>query len=109
VRRLLENDVDYLQAVGNIYNGLGQPHEAMIFLNRVQQHYAMEHSAPPADIDIQNAYLLFNGNNDTGLYRQLMGSGQPARSHQRPAPHGPDHLVALGRAPRESGRRRRQQ
>ncbi len=85
VRRTLENDVEYLQAVGNIYNGLGQPREAMIFLNRVQQHYAMEHSAPPADIDIQNAYLLFNGNNDTGLYRQLMflGSRPDLTSEQR--------------------------
>jgi cellulose synthase operon protein C len=85
VRRALETDVDYLQAVGNIYNGLGQPHEAMIFLNRVQQHYAMEHSAPPADIDIQNAYLLFNGNNDIGLYRQLMilGSRPDLTTDQR--------------------------
>jgi tetratricopeptide (TPR) repeat protein len=85
VRRVLENDVEYLQAVGNIYNGLGQPHEAMIFLNRVQQHYAMEHSAPPPDIDIQNAYLLFNGNNDTGLYRQLMvlGSRPDLTTEQR--------------------------
>jgi tetratricopeptide (TPR) repeat protein len=85
VRRTLENDVEYLQAVGNIYNGLGQPHEAMLFLNRVQQHYAAQHAAAPADIDIQNAYLLFNGNNDTGLYRQLMilGSRPDLNSEQR--------------------------
>jgi tetratricopeptide (TPR) repeat protein len=78
VRRQLENDVDYLQAVGNIYSGLGQPREAMLFLNRVQQHYALQHANPPADIDIQNAYLLFNGSNDTGLYRQLMILGTRA-------------------------------
>lgn len=75
VRHTLESNVDYLQAVGNIYNGLGQPREAMQFLSRVQQHYTLQHSLPPADIDIQNAYLLFNGNNDTGLYRQLMVLG----------------------------------
>lgn len=74
-RRHLEQDVEYLQTVGGIYNGLGQPREAMIFLNRVQQKYAASHSMPPADIDIQNAWLLFNGDNDTGLYRQLMFLG----------------------------------
>lgn len=72
VRKTLENDVDYLQTVGNVYNGLGQPQQAMQFLNRVQQRYAAQHVQAPADIDIQNAYLLFNGGNDTGLYRQLL-------------------------------------
>ena len=75
VRKQLEGNVDYLQTVGQIYNGLGQPRQAMLFLNRVQQHYASQHSMPPADIDIQNAWLLYNGNNDTGLYRQLLVLG----------------------------------
>jgi tetratricopeptide (TPR) repeat protein len=74
-RKHLENDVDYLQTVGAIYNGLGQPAQAMVFLNRVQQRYAASHAQAPADIDIQNAWLLFNGQQDTGLYRQLMVLG----------------------------------
>jgi tetratricopeptide (TPR) repeat protein len=74
-RHTLESDVEYLQTVGNIYNGLNQPQQAMVFLNRVQQRYAQQHAVPPADIDIQNAWLLFNGNNDTGLYRQLLVLG----------------------------------
>lgn len=72
VRAQLESDVEYLQTAGAVYNALGQPQQAMIFVNRVQQHYAMQHAAPPADIDIQDAWLLFNGGNDAGLYRQLM-------------------------------------
>ena len=72
VRSQLENDVEYLQTVGAVYNALGQPQQAMMFLNRVQQHYALQHSAAPADVDIQDAWLLFNGGNDAGLYRQLM-------------------------------------
>ena len=72
VRHQLEGDVDYLQTVGAVYNGLGQPAQAMIFLNRVQQHYAGQHTAAPAEIDVQDAWLLFNGGNDAGLYRQLM-------------------------------------
>ncbi|HEX7159446.1 MAG TPA: tetratricopeptide repeat protein, partial [Edaphobacter sp.] len=78
VRAQLENDVEYLQTVGSVYNALGQPQQAMVFVNRVQQHYAMQHAAPPADIDIQDAWLLFNGGNDAGLYRQLMLLGSRA-------------------------------
>jgi predicted Zn-dependent protease len=74
-RHTLEGDVDYLQTVGNIYNGLGQPQQAMVFLNRVQQRYAQQHTVAPADIDIQNAWLLYNGSNDVGLYRQLLVLG----------------------------------
>ena len=71
-RAMLENDVAYLQTVGAIYNGLGQPREAAVFLRRVQQHYSSQHAVPPADVDVQNAWLLYNGLNDAGLYRQLM-------------------------------------
>ena len=85
VRRTLENDVDYLQTIGNVYSSLGQPQQSMVFLNRVQQHYSNAHAVAPADIDIQNAYLLFNGSNDTGLYRQLMilGGRQDLTDEQR--------------------------
>ncbi len=85
VRRTLENDVDYLQTIGNVYSSLGQPQQSMVFLNRVKQHYANAHAVAPADIDIQNAYLLFNGSNDTGLYRQLMilGGRQDLTDEQR--------------------------
>ena len=85
VRRTLENDVEYLQTIGNVYSSLGQPQQSMVFLNRVQQHYANAHAVAPADIDIQNAYLLFNGSNDVGLYRQLMilGGRQDLTDEQR--------------------------
>jgi tetratricopeptide (TPR) repeat protein len=85
VRRTLENDVAYLQTVAAVYSALGQPQESMVFLTRVEQHYAAEHATAPADIDIQNAYLLFNGGNDVGLYRQLMilGGRQDLTDEQR--------------------------
>ena len=72
VRHQLENDPEYLQTIGAVYNGLGQPREAMVFINRVQQHYTAQNAAAPSDIDVQDAWLLFNGGNDAGLYRQLM-------------------------------------
>jgi tetratricopeptide (TPR) repeat protein len=74
-RAQLEGDVDFLQTMGGVYNSLGQPQQASAFLKRVQAHYAAEHAAPPADIDIQNAWLLYNGMNDQGLYRQLLTLG----------------------------------
>jgi len=75
VRQQLEQDPEYLQAMGAVYNALGQPQQAMVFMQRVQQHYARQHAAPPADIDIQDAWLLYNGGNDAGLHRQLMFLG----------------------------------
>jgi cellulose synthase operon protein C len=85
VRSQLENDPEYLQTVGAVYNALGQPQEAMVFINRVKQHYAAQRTAAPADIDIQDAWLLFNGGNDAGLYRQLMllGGRQDLNDEQR--------------------------
>jgi cellulose synthase operon protein C len=85
VRVQLESDVEYLQTVGAIYNALGQPREAMVFLERVKQHYALQRTIAPADVDIQDAWLLFNGGNDAGLYRQLMllGGRQDLTSEQR--------------------------
>jgi len=85
VRVQLESDVEYLQTIGSVYNALGQPREAMVFLDRVKQHYAIQRTIAPADVDIQDAWLLFNGGNDAGLYRQLMllGGRQDLTNEQR--------------------------
>jgi tetratricopeptide (TPR) repeat protein len=74
-RSKLETDPEYLQTVAAVYNSLGQPREASLFLARVQQYYQFRHSLPPADIDIQNAWLQYNGGNDAALYRALMMLG----------------------------------
>lgn len=74
-RQKLEDDVAYLQTVSAVYNGLGQPREAAVFLRRVQAHYASQRIAPPAEVEIQNAWLLYNGMNDRALYQQLMRLG----------------------------------
>ena len=81
----LEGDADFLQTMGAVYNAMGQTQQAQIFLRRVQEHYAAQHTAPPADVDIQNAWLLYNGGNDVGLHRQLLtlGSRQDLNDPQR--------------------------
>ena len=85
LRSQLELDPEYLQTLGAVYNGLGQPQEAAVFINRVQQHYAAQNAAAPSDVDVQDAWLLFNSGNDTGLYRQLMllGSRPDLADEQR--------------------------
>ena len=110
VRHQLESDPEYLQTIGAVYNGLGQPREAMIFINRVQQHYTAQNAAAPADIDVQDAWLLFNGGNDAGLYRQLMLLGGRPDLTDEQRPHRADDLDQLGCAPRQPSRgsRRRQ-
>jgi len=75
IKSRLESDVDYLETVGSIYNALGDTHEAMIFLSRVQQHYASQHIATPPDVEIQNAWLVYNSGNDQALYAELMQLG----------------------------------
>jgi cellulose synthase operon protein C len=75
VRTQLETNIGYLQTMASVYGALGQSREASLFLARVEQFYAAQHTAPPADVEIQNAWLLFNGIDDTGLYRQLMSLG----------------------------------
>ena len=71
----LENNVNTLQTMVSVYQAVGQSQQALVLLNRVQQYYAAQHSAAPADIDIQNGWLLYNSEDDVGLYRQLMVLG----------------------------------
>ncbi len=74
-RAQLESNVDYLQAMAEIYAAQGRSREAAPFLNRAEQDYAAERVVPPARLEIENAWLLYNGMDDAGLYRQLMNLG----------------------------------
>jgi tetratricopeptide (TPR) repeat protein len=75
VRSRLETNPSYLQTMAAVYGALGRSREATQFLGRVEQDYAAQRSAPPASLEIQNAWLLYNGMDDAGLYRQLMSLG----------------------------------
>jgi tetratricopeptide (TPR) repeat protein len=74
-RTQLESNPGYLQTMALVYGSLGRSREATQFLGRVEQGYAAQRSAPPASLEIQNAWLLYNGMDDAGLYRQLMNLG----------------------------------
>lgn len=75
VRRRLDSNVQYEQAVAAIYAANGHPQAALGMTERVQDHYRALRTLPPADVQIQNAWLLFNTNDDADLYRQLMALG----------------------------------
>ena len=75
VRLKLESDPAYLQTVGSIYSGLNDSRDAMVFYNRVRQHYAALRIPTPVDIEIQQAWLLFNAKSDAALFSQLMYLG----------------------------------
>jgi tetratricopeptide (TPR) repeat protein len=75
VRAQLETNAAYLQTMASVYQALGRSREAAPYLNRVEQNYAAESKDPPADVQIQNAWALYNGMEDADLYRQLLDLG----------------------------------
>jgi tetratricopeptide (TPR) repeat protein len=74
-RAQLETNLDYLQTMASVYEGQGRSREAAPYLHRAEQDYAAQHTTPPAKLEIENAWLLYNGMDDAGLYHQLMSLG----------------------------------
>jgi tetratricopeptide (TPR) repeat protein len=75
VRKQLETDIDFLQTEASLYAAAGDTPRAVEYMARVEAHYAKLKTLPPADIDVQNAWLLFNTKNDRALYPALMRLG----------------------------------
>ena len=75
VRRQLEADIEFVQSEASMYAASGDIIHAIEYMNRVESHYAKLKTQPPANIEIQNAWLLFNTRNDRALYPALMRLG----------------------------------
>jgi tetratricopeptide (TPR) repeat protein len=75
IRTQLETDVQFEQSEASLYAGAGDTVNALAIFNRVEKHYAALHQVPPADVEIQNAYLLYNTFDDRALYPALMRLG----------------------------------
>lgn len=71
----LESNANTLQTMASVYQAQGQSQQAQVLLNRVQQIYGAQHTAAPVEIEIQDAWLLYNSEDDASLYRQLMVLG----------------------------------
>ena len=87
VRKELETDHEFVQGEASLYAATGDTAHAIEYMNRVQAHYRDSKTQPPANIEVQNAWLLFNTNNDRLLYPALMrlGSRQDLTAPQREA------------------------
>jgi tetratricopeptide (TPR) repeat protein len=75
VRKELENDPQFVATEASIYASAGDTPHAMASMARVQRYYAQSGAAMPSDLAIQNAWLLYNTNDDRALYPALMRLG----------------------------------
>ena len=75
VRKQLEADIDFVQTEASLYAATGDIPHAIQYMNRVEAHYAKLKTPPPANIEVQNAWLLYNTGNDRTLYPALMRLG----------------------------------
>ncbi|MGD1106009.1 MAG: cellulose synthase subunit BcsC-related outer membrane protein [Terracidiphilus sp.] len=75
VRTQLESDIDFIQTEAGLYATTGDTNTAIAYMDRVLANYAKLKQQPPPNIDIQNAWLLYNVGNDRALYAALMRIG----------------------------------
>jgi tetratricopeptide (TPR) repeat protein len=75
IRKQLEADFEFVQSEASLYAALGDNARAAEYMRRVQAHYSQLKMQPPANIEVQNAWLLFNTGNDRLLYPALMRLG----------------------------------
>jgi tetratricopeptide (TPR) repeat protein len=75
VRKELDGDIEFVQSEATLYAATGDFANAIEYMNRVESHYAKLHADLPPNIEIQNAWLLFNTRNDRLLYPALMRLG----------------------------------
>jgi tetratricopeptide (TPR) repeat protein len=85
VQRQLGQDPEYLQTVASIYTATGNQPAALQIVGEIQAYYRAQKIAPPAEVEIQSAWLLYNSGADGSstdnvgvdrdLYRTLMDLG----------------------------------
>jgi tetratricopeptide (TPR) repeat protein len=75
VRRQLDTDIEFVHSEASLYAAIGDYAHAAEYMSRVQAHYSHLKAQPPANIEVENAWLLFNTVNDRSLYPALMRLG----------------------------------
>ncbi|MDR3798051.1 MAG: cellulose synthase subunit BcsC-related outer membrane protein [Terracidiphilus sp.] len=68
VRRQLEADVEWVQGVASLYFAVGDTQHATLYLHRVENYLLVHHTALPANLEVQHAWLLYNLRDDVALY-----------------------------------------
>lgn len=74
-RKQLDSNIEFVQTEAGLYASTGDIPRAIQFTRLVEDHYAKLHQQPPADIEVQNAWLLYNTGSDRQLYPALMRLG----------------------------------
>ncbi len=72
VRKQLEADVEFEQGEASLFVSLGDVAHAVEYLNRVENFYMLRRAVPPAGMEVQHAWLLYNIRDDSGLYPVLL-------------------------------------
>ncbi len=70
-RRLLEADVEWVQAIASLYVAVGDEPHANAYVHRVETFYLLHRAAVPAALQIQHVWLLYNLHSDATLYPVL--------------------------------------
>ncbi len=71
-RRLLEADVEWVQAIASLYVAVGDESHANAYVHRVETFYLLHRAAIPPALEIQHAWLLYNLHSDAALYPVLI-------------------------------------
>jgi tetratricopeptide (TPR) repeat protein len=71
-RRLLEADIEWVQAIASLYVAVGDEPHANAYVHRVETFYLLHRAAVPAALEIQHAWLLYNLRSDAALYPVLI-------------------------------------
>ena len=72
VRRQLEADIAFVQGMAGLYVSWAILTRAIDLMNRVEDFYLLRRAAPPAGMEIQHAWLLYNIKDGHGLYPVLL-------------------------------------
>ncbi|HVN94589.1 MAG TPA: cellulose synthase subunit BcsC-related outer membrane protein [Terracidiphilus sp.] len=70
-RRILESDIEWVQAIASLYVAIGDEPHADAYIHRVETFYLLHRAALPASLEIQHAWLLYNLQSDAALYPVL--------------------------------------
>ncbi len=70
-RRLLEADIEWVQAIASLYVAVGDEPHANAYVHRVENFYLLHRAVVPAALEIQHAWLLYNLHSDAALYPVL--------------------------------------
>ena len=74
-RHELDQDPEFVQSEASLYAAAGDIPHATEYMNRVIRYYAQRGTLMPADLAIQNAWILYNTKSDRALYPALMNLG----------------------------------